>query len=157
MTIDTTRLRADAEAVRDAGVKLRTAREADDAAGTAESSDAYRSAAKRFRAAQRRLYADAPPDGIILALLDELTAACEALGAGWLTGGVTLAEGIERKTCALEGLNVHELLTPADPMLPTVAVPRDLVEAIVEDLRQGLAIERETGEALAELLEGGAA
>lgn len=47
-------------------------------------------------------------------------------------------------------------ITPADPTLPTVAVPRDLVEAIVDDLREGLAVERETGEALAELLEGGA-
>lgn len=47
-------------------------------------------------------------------------------------------------------------LTPAELEGPTVAVPRDLVQAIVEDVRQGLAIERETGEALAELLEGGA-
>lgn len=72
MTIDTTRLRAQAEAVRDAGAALRAAREADDAVGNAESSDTYRKAAEAFRAAQKALCADAPPDGIILALLDEV-------------------------------------------------------------------------------------
>lgn len=123
----------------------------------------------------------------------ESTAARQALGEGWLTGGVTLAQGIALKMRVLEGLEpaaaaawkvvdavqashhddvlprLRDLaglaiaaalappaLTPAELEGPTVAVPRDLVQAIVEDVRQGLAIERETGEALAELLEGGA-
>lgn len=34
--------------------------------------------------------------------LRELAEAREALGLGWLTGGVSLAEGIRRKTAALE-------------------------------------------------------
>ncbi len=82
MTIDTTRLRADAEAVRDAGAALRAAREADDDVGNAESSDTYRKAAEAFRAAQKALYADAPPDGIILALLDEVDRLRAALEGG---------------------------------------------------------------------------
>lgn len=122
----------------------------------------------------------------------EVAAARHALGEGWLTGGVTLAQGIALKMRALEGLEpcaaaawklvdavqaahhddvlprFRDLagqaiaaalappdLTPADPMLPTVAVPRELVEAIVDDLREGLALERETVDALAELLGGG--
>jgi len=35
---------------------------------------------------------------------DELASAAAALGEGWLINGATLAEGIERKTRALEGL-----------------------------------------------------
>lgn len=124
----------------------------------------------------------------------ELAKAKESLGSAWLSGGVSLAEGIRRKMRALEGLepawaaawavvdavqashhddvlpSLRDLagaaiaavlappeLTPADPMAPTVAVPRDLVEAIVHDLREGLAVERETGEELAALLGDGTA
>jgi hypothetical protein len=46
----------------------------------------------------------------------------------------------------------HIVGTPADPMTSTVAVPRDLVEGIVYDLRQGLVLEPETVDALAGLL-----
>lgn len=72
---DITRLRALAEAVRDAGAVMRAAREYSDHALTAASADEYRKSAEAFRAAQKRLYADAPPDGIILALLDEFAMA----------------------------------------------------------------------------------
>jgi len=80
MTIDTTRLRADAEAVRDAGVTLHTASNRvaklrEDVGPSQLLTDAHREhrgAAEALRGAQKRLYADAPPDGIILALLDEV-------------------------------------------------------------------------------------
>lgn len=81
----------------------------------------------------------------------DLADARVALGEAWLTSGKTLADGIRAKTAMLEGLAPAEL-TPADPMTPTVAVPRDLVQAIVDDLREGLAIERLTGDALAMLV-----
>ena len=76
--IDTTRLRADTEAVRDAGVKSAYAHhvvkrlvDAGHSDLTSARKDA-RDAAESLRAAQKRLYRDAPPDGIILALLDEV-------------------------------------------------------------------------------------
>ena len=47
------------------------------------------------------------PATTIRILLDELAAAREAVGAGWLAGGVSLAEGIERKTAALER-SIHD-------------------------------------------------
>ena len=75
--IDTTRLRADLEAVRDAGVKSTYAhhvvkRLVD--AGHSDLTSARKDAreAEALRGAQKRLYRDAPPDGIILALLDEV-------------------------------------------------------------------------------------
>lgn len=88
----------------------------------------------------------------------ELAAARAAMGVTWIEDGATLAEGIRRKTAMLEGLITpdelpDEALTPADPTRPTVAVPRDLVESIVGDLREGLALEPETLDALAALLE----
>ncbi len=83
--IDTTRLRERAETVRDAGAKLASARahwdacrnEAGDYTREAfkawlDAGEAHRVAADALRAAQKRLYRDAPPDGIILALLDEV-------------------------------------------------------------------------------------
>lgn len=76
--IDTTRLRADLEAVRDAGVKSTYAHhvvkrlvDAGHSDLTSARKDA-REAAEALRGAQKRLYRDAPPDGIILALLDEV-------------------------------------------------------------------------------------
>ncbi len=76
--IDTTRLRADTEAVRDAGVKSAYAHhvvkrlvDAGHSDLTSARKDA-RDAAETLRGAQKRLYRDAPPDGIILALLDEV-------------------------------------------------------------------------------------
>lgn len=76
--IDTTRLRARAEAVRDAGVKSTYAHhvvkrlvDAGHSDLTSARKDA-REAAETLRGAQKRLYRDAPPDGIILALLDEV-------------------------------------------------------------------------------------
>ena len=76
--IDTTRLRKRAEAVRDAGVKSTYAHhvvkrlvDAGHSDLTSARKDA-RDAAESLRAAQKRLYRDAPPDGIILALLDEV-------------------------------------------------------------------------------------
>ena len=76
--IDTTRLRADAEAVRGAGVKsayahhaVRRLVDAGHSDLTSARKDA-RDAAEALRAAQKALYGDAPPDSIILALLDEV-------------------------------------------------------------------------------------
>jgi len=76
--IDTTRLRADAEAVRDAGVKsayahhaVRRLVDAGHSDFTSVCKDAW-DAAEALRAAQKALYCDAPPDSIILALLDEV-------------------------------------------------------------------------------------
>lgn len=76
--IDTTRLRARAEAVRDAGVKSTYAHhvvkrlvDAGHSDLTSARKDA-REAAETLRGAQKRLYREAPPDGIILALLDEV-------------------------------------------------------------------------------------
>ena len=87
-------LRSRAEAVRDAGVRLCEAHSAhkeaakharfepgwrgrelspEDAEFMA-AVDAVRDASEALRAAQKRLYRDAPPDGIILALLDEIAA-----------------------------------------------------------------------------------
>ena len=70
MTIDTTRLRADAEAVRDAGAAMHTASMAVVKAahsGNAQrerlARDAHRGACEAMRGAQKALYADAPPDG----------------------------------------------------------------------------------------------
>ena len=40
----------------------------------------------------------------VLAVEHRLEEACAALGAAWMTGGVSLAEGIRRKTAALENL-----------------------------------------------------
>lgn len=77
-TLDTTRLRALAEAVRDAGEKsayahhvVRRLFDAGHHGITSVRKDA-RAAADRLRAAQKALYADGPADGIILALLDEV-------------------------------------------------------------------------------------
>lgn len=64
MTIDTTRLRADAEAVRDAGARVVQTRDAGGPAFLAAHDD--------LRTAKAALYRDAPPDGIIVALLDEV-------------------------------------------------------------------------------------
>lgn len=38
-------------------------------------------------------------------MTEEIEEAKQALGLAWLAGGVTLAEGIRRKTAALEGLH----------------------------------------------------
>lgn len=75
MTIDTTRLREDAEAVRDAGDRVVRTR---DAGGPP-----FHAAHDDLRTAKARLYADAPPDGIILALLDEVDRLNEALGLAY--------------------------------------------------------------------------
>lgn len=80
MTIDTT-LRERAEAVRDAGAALATASLAVGKAASRTPSSpeeltrlrrAHAGHASALRSAQKALYRDAPPDGIILALLDEV-------------------------------------------------------------------------------------
>ena len=81
----------------------------------------------------------------------ELAEARTVLGESWLCRGETLAEGIRAQTAMLEGL---AFVQPerADPNTPTVAVPRDLLDGIVYDLRQGLCLEPETVDVLAGLL-----
>ena len=63
-------------------------------------------------------------------LREQLAAAREAVGAGWFAGGVSLAEGIERKTAALER-SIHDqarLLEARDAAL-TLAYPKALQAA----------------------------
>lgn len=47
----------------------------------------------------------------------DLAAAREALGDAWLAGGMTLAEGIRRKTAALEALGDSDRLAQARELL----------------------------------------
>lgn len=76
MTIDTTRLRALTEAVRDAGEALAIVKaailKATSVHELTRTRQNHQAAAEALRGAQKALYRDAPPDGIILALLDEV-------------------------------------------------------------------------------------
>ena len=73
---DTSRLRALAGNVRDAGAALSLAHKAINKAASehelTRARDDHRGAAEALRGAQKAMYRDAPPDGIILALLDEV-------------------------------------------------------------------------------------